>query len=352
MESRLNRIKRRVRASQGVGVVLLLGLSSLVTAQVEYLERPEVRAFIQDLAATEGFDKNELEPVIAAANFQQSIIDAISRPAEKVLTWKEYQDIFLTQRRIQEGQKFMSEQHAALTRAQQQYGVPPEVIAAIIGVETMYGGNKGRYRVIDALVTLAFDYPPRSQFFLAELKHFLLLAREERVNPLEPVGSYAGAMGFGQFISSSYRHYAVDFDADGKRDIWQNPTDAVGSVANYLAVHGWQAGEVVTVRVNAQGPNNPADAARLDDIYNKDLKPTTSLSSLSSLGLPLKNVLEDPNTLVSPMKLYGKQGEEIWLGFQNFYAITRYNHSKLYAMAVFQLSEQLKKVDRASKSIR
>ena len=340
---------RLARVIKHCSVFLLASLISVGVAQAEYLERVEVQAFVQDLVATEGFSAVELAPIIAAASYKQTIIDAISRPAEKVLTWKEYQDIFLTERRVKEGREFMIQQSQALARAQQQYGVPPEIITAIIGVETMYGSNKGSYRVLDALATLAFDYPPRSKFFLSELKHFLLLAREEQLDPLLPLGSYAGAMGYGQFISSSYRHYAIDFDADGKRDIWDNPVDAVGSVANYLAMHGWQAGELVTHRGAISDNARPSSLA---DVYNVDLKPTMSLLALGKLGLSLSGASSDVNAMVSPMQLNGKQGAEVWLGFQNFYVITRYNHSKLYAMAVFQLSEQLKAQDLANGSTR
>jgi membrane-bound lytic murein transglycosylase B len=350
MKSKNSKVQslRLIGAIKYISMVWFIGLNSVGLAQAEYLERVEVQAFVRDLVATEGFSAAQIVPIIAAANYKQTIIDAISRPAEKVLTWKEYQDIFLTARRVKEGRQFMVQQHQALTRAHQQYGVPPEIIAAIIGVETMYGSNKGSYRVIDALATLAFDYPPRSQFFLSELKQFLLLTREEQLDPLLPMGSYAGAMGYGQFISSSYRHYAVDFDADGKRDIWDNPVDAVGSVANYLAMHGWQAGGLVTVRSKMVDDALTTAPAALAEVYNVDLKPTLSLSALSKLGLSLAGTSSELNTLVSPMQLNGKQGAEVWLGFQNFYAITRYNHSKLYAMAVFQLSEQLKALDLAN----
>jgi len=352
MKPRFKLIKPLLLASRKmfISLSLVFGLSAL--AQAEYVERAEVLAFVADLVATEGFNAVEVAPVMAAASYQQTIVDAISRPAEKVLDWKGYQDIFLTERRVREGRQFMVQQHEALARAHQQYGVPPEIVTAIIGVETMYGANKGSYRVIDALATLAFDYPPRGEFFLSELKQFFLLAREEQLDPLQPRGSYAGAMGYGQFISSSYRHYAVDFDADGKRDIWNNPVDAVGSVANYLAMHGWQEGGLVAIRAQMTDNSGATVPSPLDDVYNVDLKPTLSLMSLRDLGLSLANVPSDLDTIVSPMKLNGKQGAEVWLGFQNFYVITRYNHSKLYAMAVFQLSEQLKAPELANGSIR
>lgn len=327
----------RLRSWQLLLVSLLFGLGSVSSAQADYLAHTEVAAFIDEMVSEEGFSAAELKPIFADASFKQGIVDAMSRPAERVLTWETYQDIFLTERRVREGHEFMQKYHTALERARQKYGVPPEIITAIIGVETMYGSNKGHYRVIDALATLAFDYPPRSTFFRSELKHFLLLAREEHLSPLAPVGSYAGAMGYGQFISSSYREYAVDFDADGLRDIWENPIDAIGSVANYLSRHGWQADATVVLRTPV-----PATAkTTLAGVYNVDLKPSTDLGALRRLGVVLDGVALADDTRVSPMRLEGKQGDEYWLGLQNFYVITRYNHSELYAMAVFQLSERL-----------
>jgi membrane-bound lytic murein transglycosylase B len=309
----------------------------------DYGHRPEVAAFIDEMVTTEGFDAKALASVFAAAKFKQPIVDAISRPAEKVLTWRTYQDIFLTDTRVSAGREFMQRQHEALSRASRDHGVPAEVITAIIGVETLYGTRKGSWRVIDALATLAFDYSPRAKFFRSELKHFLLLAREESVDPLIPLGSYAGAMGYGQFISSSYRHYAIDFDGDGKRDIWENPVDAIGSVANYLAEHGWQENGAVTLQTSPPGE-------ALEGAYSDKLKPSISLAALADRGLDISAATayspaaaaDAAGTKVAPIRLEGKQGDEYWLGFKNFYVITRYNHSNLYAMAVFQLSERLR----------
>jgi len=288
------------------------------SAQVDYAERSEVRAFVKELA-----------------EYKQSIIDAISRPAERVLNWAEYQDIFLTEKRVRAGLEFMHENSAALEEASRVYGVPPVIITAIIGVETMYGRITGNYRVLDALATLSFDYPPRARFFRGELKHLILLAREEKQMITELKGSYAGAMGLGQFIPSSYRHYAVDFDDDGFRDIWNNPVDAIGSVANYLAEHGWQRDGDITLPLPSGATQKiPAE------VFNESLKPSRSVAELRDLGLAETNL--DSSEVVSPMRLVGKAGDEYWLGLKNFYVITRYNHSKLYAMAVFQLSEDLK----------
>ncbi len=317
----------------------LLAVSPILSladmASVDYVERPEVRAFVQELAEEAGFDERELLSVFSHAEYKQSIIDAISRPAEKRLTWAEYQDIFLTERRTRSGIEFMSENREALEAAYRTYGVPPVIVTAIIGVETMYGRITGNYRVLDALTTLSFDYPPRSDFFRGELKAFILLSREEKQMITDLKGSYAGAMGLGQFIPSSYRHYAVDFDGDGFRDIWRNPTDAIGSVANYLSEHGWQRGSDITLPV--EGASVP------EDVFNVSLKPSKTIAELETLGMKAALGDLDRTQQVSPMRFSGKMGDEFWIGMQNFYVITRYNHSKLYAMAVFQLSEGLKK---------
>lgn len=299
----------------------------------DYHTRDEVRTFIDHLVEQDAFSREALTDVFRQAQYKQSIIDAISRPAERVLTWKEYQDIFLTEKRVRDGQEFLFGNQQALIAAREKYGVPPIIVAAIIGVETMYGQNRGSYRVIDALATLAFDYPPRSEFFKSELRQFLLLAREEGQSPLDPLGSYAGAMGYGQFIPSSYRHYAIDFDGDGFRDIWENRTDAIGSVANYLAEHGWEPEGPVAVEVE------PAD--EVTDLFGDKLKPDVSITQLIEYGLAPERERGN-ETMVSPLRFEGKQGSEFWIGFRNFYVITRYNHSKLYAMAVYQLSERLR----------
>lgn len=315
-------------------VVLIVAACNQAGAR-SYHDRKEVIDFIQELVDTEGFAREDLDAVFRDAVYKQKIIDAISRPAEKVLTWKEYQDIFLTDRRVNEGLVFMAENGEALARVEKVYGVPAEIVAAIIGVETMYGRIRGSYRVIDALSTLAFDYPPRAGFFRKELKEFLLLAREEKQSPIDPLGSYAGAMGYGQFIPSSYRHYAVDFDGDGFRDIWNNPVDAIGSVGNYLHRHGWQRQEPITVAVAV------ARDSEMQAIFEEALKPSSTVAALKSAGVAVPAELNN-DLAVAPLIFRGKQGDEHWIGFDNFYVITRYNHSKLYAMAVFQLSERLK----------
>ena len=318
-------------------VFLLMVLLShpLIALTGDYAGRSDVQEFVQELAAEGGFDERELLAVFRQAEYKQSIIDAISRPAEKRLTWAEYQDIFLTERRRRSGLDFMSRNRDALREAYRVYGVPPVIVTAIIGVETRYGRITGSYRVLDALTTLTFDYPPRSGFFRGELKQFILLVREEKQMITELKGSYAGAMGIGQFIPSSYRRYAVDFDGDGVRDIWQNPTDAIGSVANYLSEFGWQRDADITFAVDGAGVP--------EDVFNVSLEPSRSIAELEALGMKADLGGLDRAERVSPMRLSGKRGDEYWIGMQNFYVITRYNHSKLYAMAVFQLSEGLRK---------
>ena len=316
-------------------IFLLFSLTlPMATLSADYAARPDVQEFARELATESDFDEQALLATLAQAEYQQRVIDSISRPAERELTWAEYQDIFLTTERTACGVRFMSEQQAALEEAYRVYGVPPVIVTAIIGVETMYGRFSGDYRVLDALVTLAFEYPPRSAFFRSELKQFFQLAREEEKDPTSLKGSYAGAMGLGQFISSSYRHYAVDFDGDGLRDIWNNRADAIGSVANYLSEHDWQRDAGIAL---------PVKAAHLpQDVFNVSLAPSKSIAELQALGLVAGLADLGAKEMVSPMRLTGKRGDEFWLGLQNFYAITRYNHSELYAMAVFQLSEALR----------
>ena len=310
-------------------MVILVGQTQTVVGE-NYSSRDDVREFIKSLVI-ENFSESELLKVFGEVEYKQNIIEAISRPAEKVLTWSDYQDIFLREPRISAGKRFMETYDEPLQRAFEEYDVPPALLTAVIGVETMYGRYLGDYRVLDALVTLAFDYPPRATFFRKELYEFFMLVREEKQEITDLKGSYAGAMGYGQFISSSYRRYAVDFDGDGIRDIWRNPVDAIGSVANYLSEHGWSNGQVV-VRIDADDID--------ESIFNVSLKPSITIADLEQFGV---SVAAPRNERVSPMKLLGKQGSEYWLGFNNFYVITRYNHSKLYAMAVHQLSEALNK---------
>ncbi len=314
----------------------VLMMFSAVTHGESYLSRAEVDAYIEELIQQHDFSRPELEEVLAAAERRQDIIDLMRRPAERRLNWHEYRKIFLDEQRIAGGVEFWQQNQATLERAEKEYGVAPEVIVAIIGVETRYGRVTGRHRVVDALMTLAFDYPPRASFFRKELTQFLLLAREEGKNPTSLTGSYAGAMGFGQFIPSSYRNYAVDFDRDGVRDIWQNRTDAIGSVANYFSRHGWRGAAQVTLPVQLK-----AETEQLLDIANQSLKPTHSVAEMAEMGVIVDGL--DPEARVLLLRLLGGDKPEYWLGFDDFYVITRYNHSRLYAMAVYQLGQEILK---------
>ncbi len=295
-------------------------------------DRQQLQSFINTMADKEQFSRDALIMLFRQARLQQRILDAIARPAEGK-PWYQYRPIFLTDKRIRQGVAFYREHAATLARAEREYGVPAEVITAIIGVETFYGRHAGHYRVIDALATLGFNYPKRGAFFRKELRHFLLLTREQGFRPQDLIGSYAGAMGMPQFMPSSFRTYAVDFDGDGVTDIWQNPSDAIGSVAHYLARHGWRAGGEIAIRVSQP----PADEQRF---LTQELKPSLPLQDLREAGLRSGEKVTG-NPLVTLLSLQQEQGREYWLGLHNFYVITRYNHSPLYAMAVYQLAQSI-----------
>lgn len=316
----------------GVGVAGMLGTSAQALA-ADYDGSPQVAEFVEEMTRDYGFASEQLYALFAEVERKQAILDAISRPAEKVKPWKEYRPIFITDKRIAQGVEFWSKNQAALEKAEAEYGVPPQFIVAIIGVETFYGGNTGSWRVMDALSTLAFDYPPRAPFFRKELREFLMLTREEQVDPITLKGSYAGAMGLPQFMPSSFRAYAVDFDGDGHINIWSNPTDAIGSVASYFKRHGWQAGGQVASRVEASG-------ARVDEGLTQGLDPVKNVAELRELGWKSQDKLAE-DAPVTAFRLEGAEGDEYWFGLPNFYTITRYNRSVMYAMAVNQLAELL-----------
>lgn len=294
---------------------------------------PPFRAFAQEAAQRHGLDAERVMDILQSSERRQDIIDAISSPAEG-LPWYRYRPIFMKDNRIRGGVRFWARHEALLKEAEERYGVPPALIVAVLGVETRYGNYTGRHRVIDALRTLAFDYPPRAGFFRSELTEFLLLSEEESIDPLEPKGSYAGAMGMPQFIASSYRAYAVDFNGNGRRDLWDETADAVGSVANYFAEHGWQRSEPVVARATVAGD----DWQRL---RASGLKPNTTVGALRDAGVRTDSDYprHAPARLV---ELETRDGKEYWVARRNFYVITRYNHSALYAMAVHQLSEAIR----------
>ena len=310
-------------------------------AENDYLDRSEVKKFIDDFSAKSDYSKDSLNSLFKGVTTQTSVLEAIARPAEKKKNWQEYRKIFITDKRIKEGLTFWSENAQILAAAEREYGVPPEIIVAIVGVETFYGRYKGKYTVLDSLVTLGFDYPPRQKFFRSELAEFLLLAKEEDLDPIAIKGSYAGAMGKSQFISSSYRNYAVDFDENGTRDLWGSNEDVIGSVANYFKRHGWKTGEIITVPAKVQGK-------RYKTLLDKGIKPVASISELPQYDVAVEHNLTaeqaaNSNQTVALLEFNKNDSDEYWLGFNNFYVITRYNHSHMYAMAVYQLSQQIKK---------
>jgi membrane-bound lytic murein transglycosylase B len=290
------------------------------------------REFARELNREAGLAESDVLATLAKAKVQQSILDAMSRPAE-AKPWKDYRPIFLTDKRRDDGIAFYRANRDLIDRAAAEFAVAPEIIVAIIGVETSYGRNFGSYRVLDALVTLAFHYPPRSKFFRGELRQLFLLGDTHMAHPIdELVGSYAGAMGWGQFIPTSVANFARDYDGDGRIDLWGSMPDIVGSVANYFAMHGWVQGGPVAVASNTE----PSARA----IRPENLEPVYPVEQLKGWGyVPAQPV--DAAELATLLQLQGSQGNEDWLTFHNFYVITRYNRSPLYAMAVWQLSVEI-----------
>jgi len=296
------------------------------------VDNPEFLAFARELASDDGLDETGVLETLAKARVQQSILDAISRPAE-AKPWKDYRPIFLTDKRIADGAAFYRDNRALIERAANEFNVAPEIIVAIIGVETSYGRNVGKYRVLDALVTLAFHYPPRAKFFRGELRQLFLLGDAHLAYPIdELMGSYAGAMGWGQFIPTSVAHYARDYDGDGRIDLWNSLPDIVGSVANYFAAHGWVSGAPVASRALV------AQDAQAPEL--KGMEPIHTVAHLKSLGYVSADEVDDA-TEATVLTLEGIAGSEPWLTFRNFYVISRYNRSPLYSMAVWQLSQQI-----------
>lgn len=294
---------------------------------------PEQRAFAAEVAREGGPDAERVLAILAGAKLQQSILDAISRPAEATKAWKDYRPIFLTDQRVDGGVQFYRDNRELLDRIGAEYGVPPEIVVAIIGVETGYGRIIGKYRVLDALSTLAFHYPPRAKFFRGELKQLFLLGDKHLAYPIDELkGSYAGAMGWGQFMPTSVAKWAKDEDGDGRIDLWNSLPDITASIANYFAEHGWQAGQPVAVRAQPA-----ADAQALAPANSE---PAYTLQQLEAWGYaPVERVdAATPSTL---LRLEGENGPEYWLTFGNFFVITRYNKSPMYAMAVWQLAQAI-----------
>ncbi len=324
-----------------IWLLICLGLM-LPAAQGAVENTGAVNAFIDKMVRQHQFERPALETLFQQVEIKQKILDAIARPAEG-MPWHQYRKIFIRPSRIEGGVKFWRSNQQVLQTVEQHYGVPAEIITAIIGVETLYGQRTGRYRVIDALATLGFAYPKRSKFFLSELENFLLLSRQEKVDPLKPLGSYAGAMGMPQFMPSSYLSYAADFEQDGKRDIWNNPADVIASVANYFAKHQWRRDESIVFPVVAEG-------GQWKKQLRQGLKPDQSVADLKRHDIYAPDHLADETT-VKLLSFEQESGASLWIGLHNFYVITRYNHSPLYAMAVYQLSQAIKDQYLAKQSI-
>lgn len=295
--------------------------------------REDVRQFMQEMLRKHGFEEAWLAGVIDEAEIQPRIIELMSRPAEQVMPWHAYRDHFLTEERIAAGVEFWTAHRERLAEVERSTGVAQRAIVGILGVETFFGRITGRFRVVDALATIAFDYPPRSKYFRKELEQFLLLAREGQVDVGTALGSYAGAMGSPQFMPSSYRAFAVDGDGDSRRDLWGSWDDVIASVANYLAKHGWRAGEPVAAPASLWFP-------RAEELVAGSLAPDTTVKALRDRGLSFDTSLDGkaPALFIS---VAGDQGPELRAGFHNFGVITRYNRSVLYALAVQELGSRI-----------
>jgi len=318
-----------------LSLVLLLSFN-VTLAKVDnrnYLHYPAMQQLIERMV-TKGFSRDYLVQVFSQVQRDDNILAKVSSPAE-AKPWHQYRSIFITEDRINSGVQFWNRHEKTIQRASNKFGVDPEYLVAIIGVETLYGRNTGKHNVLRSLVTLAMDYPARSEFYTSELENYLQLIKDEGINTPETLkGSYAGAMGLGQFISSSYRNYGIDFNNDEHTDLW-HPDDAIGSVANYFSRHGWNRGGDVTVPARIVG-NFYANI-----VNTRAIKPVHSLPQLAQYGVqPLGKFT---SSRVSLLKLQGVQGEEHWITGDNFYVITRYNHSPKYAMAIFQLAWDIKR---------
>jgi membrane-bound lytic murein transglycosylase B len=307
---------------------------------VQYQTRPEVQAFITQMAQKHGFVEDELKFLFSRARYYPSILDLMAPPANpRVRSWQAYRSRFLDPVRIDGGVALWRSHGPALARAEKEYGVPPEIIIAIMGVETVYGRNTGGFRVIDALTTLAFDYPRRADFFRDELENYLLFARDENIDIFTLKGSYAGAIGIPQFMPSSWRKWAVDFDGDGKIDLRNSFDDAIGSVANYLKSFGWVAGAPIAFPAQVNG-------TAWRELLDRDILPSVKAGELPKFGVASEAMLRQnlpDDTLCALVDLVTPDAPtEYWLGLQNFYVITRYNRSSFYAMSVMELARAIK----------
>jgi len=315
-----------------LAALVLLAALAAESARAFDTGREDVAGFVAEMSDRHGFDAAALTDLMSKTESRSSILEAIARPAEKRLTWQEYRALFITDRRVTQGIELAGAQSAALERASAG-GVPAQYLVAITGVETFYGQIAGKYRVIDALSTLGFDYPPRSRFFREQLEQFLLMAREESLDALAPLGSYAGAMGIPQFMPGSFRTFAVDGDGDGHRNLWSNWSDVFASVSNYLVKNGWRPGEPVMVRADVT-------EARLEGLSDDKLALSETVRSLRARGVQFETS-QPPEAPAVLIPLPVADGMEYRVGFSNYYAITRYNRSSLYASAVNDLAEAI-----------
>ena len=329
--------------------------TSLVLAQSVELSLDQID-FVNELSREHQFDPKVVTHVLRRAEFRQEVIDLMDRPAEKALNWTEYRTIFITPKRIKEGIEFARKHQELLDRAHEALGVPGHIITSILGVETSYGKIKGSFPVVDALTTLGFEYPRRAEFFRGQLKEFFLLACEESIRPFEDdqacnlsnknphaqpagdirglLGSYAGAMGIGQFIPSSYRDFAIDFDGDEFRDIWNNEADAIGSVANYFKRHGWRNQHPALVDVNVDDRD-----LQLTSLANQTLELTKTVAEWKQIGVEIN--VEDDSQKAALFRFDTQDGAIYKLAFHDFYVITRYNRSRMYAAVVLELAESI-----------
>jgi membrane-bound lytic murein transglycosylase B len=306
------------------------------------IERPDVREFIEDVVKRDHLDRTWVEKMVLAAESKPAIIDTMKKPAEHVLQWHEYRRIFMTPERIRQGQEFIAENRELLKDVESRTGVNAEIIAAIVGVETSYGRKTGHYRVLDALATLGFDYPPRAAFFRAELEQFLMLSKEAGIDPLKATGSYAGAMGAPQFMPRSVRAFARDGDNDGKIDLWANWKDIAESVAHYFVAHGWVHGEPVYTEATMEDPD-------IEGLPGNQLSSLISLESLATKGVDFETTLAPEEKAVF-IALRNAASPYYVIGFHNFIVITKYNKSPMYALAVSQLADALRETPVAEAS--
>lgn len=319
------------------GFALALHLAPAAAEPGAYVQRKDVREFIAQMVEMHGFTRKELKRVFGAAQFQPTIVKAMDQPAETALaSWQAYRAIFFNPQRIEAGREFWDRNAEPLERAAAEFGVPKEIIVGIIGVETTYGRNVGTYRVIDALATLAFDYPKRAPFFRGELENYLILSRDAGIDPLRIKGSYAGAIGIPQFMPGSYRRFAVDYDGDGHSDLATSPADAIGSIGNFLKAHGWVRGEPIAVAAETSGTAWRALAAA-------GVTPSIRAGDLSGLGVePAVALPPEARCALIELESQG-QPSEFRVTFHNFFVLTRYNRSNLYAAAVLDLASELRR---------